>query len=333
MAFKSSDYRVAQGSKVKLKDWPTKIKAPYKSKEEYQQVLFDHSEKLSNLQALLSASASYALLAIFQAMDAGGKDGMIKHVMSGVNPQGCQVFSFKAPSSTDLAHDFLWRTSKCLPERGRIGIFNRSYYEEVLIARIHPEILQAQHIPEELFDKKTIWKDRFRSMVDLEQHLSRNGTQTVKFFLHISKSEQRDRFLSRIDDPKKNWKITPADIEERKYWDDYMTAYEEAISATSTAEAPWYIVPADDKLTARLIVSEILVEELTALNLTYPKTMKSRREELLAIRDKLAGTAKEASSGQNGKNGKNGKDDTAKTTDVKSDDVKNDGKNSGKKKK
>ena len=287
MKIKTADYRVPAGSKIKLKDWPTQIKAPYKSKEEYHQLLTEHAGKLSDLQALLSGSATYAFLAIFQAMDAGGKDGMIKHVMSGVNPQGCQVFSFKAPSSTDLAHDFLWRTSKCLPERGRIGIFNRSYYEEVLIARIHPEILQAQHIPEKLFDKKTIWKDRYKSMVDLEQHLSRNGTQTVKFFLHISKEEQRNRFLARIDDPDKNWKITPSDIKERQYWSDYMTAYDEAISATSTEEAPWYIVPADDKPTARLIVSAILVQELEALNLSYPKTLKNRREELLAIRGEL----------------------------------------------
>ena len=220
-------------------------------------------------------------------MDAAGKDGMIKHVMSGVNPQGCQVYSFKAPSSTDLAHDFLWRTSRCLPERGKIGIFNRSYYEEVLIARVHPEILLAQNIPSKLIDLKTIWKDRFKSIADLESHLHRNGTIVLKFFLHISKEEQRKRFLARIDVPEKNWKITPSDIAERKFWKDYMTAYEEAISATSTDEAPWYVIPADDKPSARLIVSDILVQELSALKLAYPKTDKKRHEELLAIRSDL----------------------------------------------
>ena len=287
MKIKCSDYRVAAGSKVKLKDWPTSVKPVYKTKDEYHQLLFERSVQLSQLQALLYGSSSYSLLIIFQAMDAAGKDGMIKHVMSGVNPQGCQVYSFKAPSSTDLAHDFLWRTSKCLPERGKIGIFNRSYYEEVLIARVHPQILQAQQIPTRLIDKQTIWKERFKSMADLESHLHRNGTIVLKFFLHISKDEQRKRFLARIDVADKNWKITPSDIAERKFWKDYMTAYEEAISATSTNEAPWYIIPADDKPSARLIVSEVLVQELAALKLSYPKTDKKRREELLAIRSDL----------------------------------------------
>jgi PPK2 family polyphosphate:nucleotide phosphotransferase len=287
MKIKCADYRVAEGSKVKLKDWPTTVKPAYSSKEEYHKLLLEGSAKLSELQALLNASASYGLLAIFQAMDAGGKDGMIKHVMSGVNPQGCDVYSFKAPSSTDLSHDFLWRTNKCLPERGKIVIFNRSYYEEVLIARVHPEILQAQHIPAKLVDKQSIWKERFKSMKDLEGHLHRNGTIVNKFFLHISKEEQRKRFLARIDVADKNWKITPSDIAERKYWKDYMTAYEEAISATSTDESPWHIIPADDKLTARLIVSEILVQELAALKLSYPTTTKKRHDELLAIRSDL----------------------------------------------
>jgi PPK2 family polyphosphate:nucleotide phosphotransferase len=287
MKIKCNDYRAPEGAKVKLKDWPTSVTAPYKSKDEYHQLLFEHSSQLAELQALLYASANYSFLLIFQAMDAAGKDGMIKHVMSGVNPQGCQVYSFKAPSSTDLAHDFLWRTSRCLPERGKIGIFNRSYYEEVLIARVHPAILQAQNIPPELINKNTVWKDRFRSISDLESHLHRNGTIVLKFFLHISKEEQRKRFLERIDVPEKNWKISPADIEERKFWKDYMAAYEEAISATSTKEAPWYIIPGDDKLTARLIVSEILVQEQLALKLSYPKTLKKRREELLVIRHKL----------------------------------------------
>ena len=287
MKIKSAEYRVAAGSKVKLKDLPTGVKPLYRSKDEYHQLLFDRSNQLSQLQSLLYASGGYSLLLIFQAMDAAGKDGMIKHVMSGVNPQGCQVYSFKAPSSTDLAHDFLWRTSRCLPVRGKIGIFNRSYYEEVLIARVHPEILLAQNIPSKLIDLKTIWKDRFKSIADLESHLHRNGTIVLKFFLHISKEEQRKRFLARIDVPEKNWKITPSDIAERKFWKDYMTAYEEAISATSTDEAPWYVIPADDKPSARLIVSDILVQELSALKLAYPKTDKKRHEELLAIRSDL----------------------------------------------
>ena len=287
MKIKSAEYRVAAGSKVKLKDLPTGVKPLYRSKDEYHQLLFDRSNQLSQLQSLLYASGGYSLLLIFQAMDAAGKDGMIKHVMSGVNPQGCQVYSFKAPSSTDLAHDFLWRTSRCLPERGKIGIFNRSYYEEVLIARVHPEILLAQNIPSKLIDLKTIWKDRFKSIADLESHLHRNGTIVLKFFLYISKEEQRKRFLARIDVPEKNWKITPSDIAERKFWKDYMTAYEEAISATSTDEAPWYVIPADDKPSARLIVSDILVQELSALKLAYPKTDKKRHEELLAIRSDL----------------------------------------------
>jgi len=220
-------------------------------------------------------------------MDAAGKDGMIKHVMSGVNPQGCDVFSFKAPSTAEKAHDFLWRTNKCLPERGKIGIFNRSYYEEVLVARIHPEILAAQKIPSNLIDKSTIWKDRFKSMADLESHLHRNGTDVLKFFLHVSKDEQRRRFLARIDVPEKNWKMEPSDATERKYWKDYMNAYEEAINATSTKDSPWYIIPADDKPMARLIVSEILVDHLSSLKLAYPKTTSKRRDELLAIRQEL----------------------------------------------
>ncbi|MBS1988867.1 MAG: polyphosphate kinase 2 family protein [Cyanobacteria bacterium SZAS LIN-3] len=284
---KWTDFRVAAGTKVKLKDIPTRIEAPFKTKEEYHQMLLVSSNKLSVLQQMLYASGGYSLLAIFQAMDAAGKDGMIKHVMSGVNPQGCDVFSFKAPSSTDLAHDFLWRTSKCLPQRGMIGIFNRSYYEEVLIARVHPQILAKQNIPPKLIDKNTFWKNRFKSIADLESHLHRDGTDVIKFYLHISKEEQRKRFLERIDVPEKNWKITPEDITERGFWKDYIQAYEEAISATSTKDSPWYIIPADDKPTSRLIVSEILVNHLAALDLAYPKTNKKRHEELLAIRAQL----------------------------------------------
>jgi len=220
-------------------------------------------------------------------MDAAGKDGAIRHVMSGVNPQGCQVFSFKHPSATELDHDFLWRTTRSLPERGRIGIFNRSYYEEVLIVRVHPEILRIERLPDALLDEKTIWKERYRSIVDLEEHLHRNGTRIIKFFLHLSKKEQRKRFLERIDEPEKNWKFSLADIEERKFWKQYMKAYEQCLSATSTRRAPWYVVPADDKENARVIVSQMILDTLKGLKLTYPKTTRRRRKELLAIRKRL----------------------------------------------
>ena len=212
------------------------------------------------MQQLHYASNRHAVLLIFQAMDAAGKDGAIRHVMSGVNPQGCQVFSFKHPSATELEHDFLWRTTRDLPERGRIGIFNRSYYEEVLIVRVHPEILRSEGLPDAPHDDKTVWHDRYRSIVDLEKHLHGNGTRIVKFFLHLSKEEQRKRFLARIDEPDKNWKFSLADIEERKFWKHYMKAYEECLSATSTSDSPWYVVPADDKENARLIVSQIVLD-------------------------------------------------------------------------
>jgi len=224
---------------------------------------------------------------IFQAMDAAGKDGVIKHVLSGINPQGCEVFSFKQPSAEELAHDFLWRTTCRLPERGRIGIFNRSYYEEVLIVRVHPEMLRAR-LPEELINRNNFWDERYRSILDLEKHLHRNGTHVIKFFLHLSKEEQRRRFLARIDDPEKNWKFSQADLEERKFWKDYMKAYEDCLSATSTGHAPWYVVPADDKENARLIVSQIILDALKSLKLSYPKTSKAHRRELQAIRKSLA---------------------------------------------
>jgi PPK2 family polyphosphate:nucleotide phosphotransferase len=220
-------------------------------------------------------------------MDAAGKDGAIRHVMSGVNPQGCEVFSFKQPSSEELKHDFLWRTTCRLPERGRIGIFNRSYYEEVLITRVHPEILRGQGLPDALLDEKTIWKERYRSLVDLEEHLYRNGTRIVKVFLHLSKDEQRKRFLERIDDPDKNWKFSAADIHERKYWKHYMKAYEDCLSATSTHDAPWYIVPADDKENARVIVSQIVLDALGKLKMAYPKTTAKRLQELKSVRKHL----------------------------------------------
>jgi PPK2 family polyphosphate:nucleotide phosphotransferase len=287
MKIKSGDFRVHEGDKVRLKKWPTLVKPVYRSKEQYQEMLAEHVDELSKLQQLQYASDRYAFLLIFQAMDAAGKDGAIKHVMSGINPQGCQVFSFKHPSAEELDHDFLWRTTQALPERGRVGIFNRSYYEEVLIVRVHPEILQAQNIPDELLNTKTIWQERYRSIVDLEQHLHRNGTRIIKFFLHLSKEEQRKRFLARIDDPNKNWKFSPADIEERKYWDQYMLAYEACLSATSTKEAPWYVVPADDKENARLIISQIILDTFRMLKMAYPKSDGEHRHELESIRQDL----------------------------------------------
>ena len=276
------------GAKVKLRKWPTIGEALSASRRsEYEKLLERHVEELSSLQHLHYASSRYALLLIFQGMDAAGKDGAIRHVMSGVNPQGCEVFSFKQPSAEELEHDFLWRTTCRLPERGRIGIFNRSYYEEVLVVRVHPEILRSQGLPEELRDEKSIWKERYRSIVDLEDHLYRNGTRIVKIFLHLSKNEQRKRFLERIDEPDKNWKFSLADIHERKYWKQYMKAYEECLSATSTHHAPWYVVPADDKENARLIVSQIVLDALDELKMAYPKTTAKRRRELKSIRKLL----------------------------------------------
>ncbi len=287
MKIKFKDYRVREGEKVKLKKWPTKVKPVYRSKKQYQELLAEQVEQLSSLQRLLYASNRYALLLIFQGMDSAGKDGAIRHVMSGVNPQGCQVFSFKHPNATELDHDFLWRTNQCLPERGRIGIFNRSYYEEVLIVRVHPEILHRQNIPDELLDGEAVWDERFRSIMHMENHLDRNGTRIIKFFLHLSEKEQQKRFLQRIDDPEKNWKFSMADVEERKYWKEYMHAYEECLGATSTDHAPWYVVPADDKLNARLLISSIIVDTLKKLKMSYPATDKSRRQELLSIRELL----------------------------------------------
>ena len=287
MKIDSDDFRVRSGKRVKLKRWPTDVKAYFNSKQQYESLLEEHTHKLSVLQSMLYAQDRYAVLLIFQAMDAAGKDGAIKHVMSGVNPQGCQVYSFKHPSAEELEHDFLWRTTRCLPERGRIGIFNRSYYEEVLIVRVHSKILQAENLPDKLQDDKSIWQERFRSILDQESHLHRNATKIVKFFLHVSKEEQRKRFLQRIDDPDKNWKFSQTDVEERKFWADYMEAYEECLSATSTRHAPWYVIPADNKLNARLIISQIVLDTLASLKLSYPATTEERRKELQAIRKQL----------------------------------------------
>jgi PPK2 family polyphosphate:nucleotide phosphotransferase len=289
MNVRPTEFRVQEGQKVDLHKWPTAVEPIYESKKQYQKLLRDHVTQLSSLQQLLYASNRYALLLIFQAMDAAGKDGAIKHVMSGVNPQGCQVFSYRHPSATELQHDFLWRTTRDLPERGRIGIFNRSYYEEVLIVRVHPEILRSEGLGDGALDEKTVWENRFRSIVDLEKHLHRNGTRIIKFYLHVSKDEQRKRFLQPIDEPHKNWKFNLADVEERKFWKLYMSAYEDCLTAISTREAPWYVVPADDKENARLIVSQIILDTLNGLEMTYPEVSAQRQQELQSIRERLTG--------------------------------------------
>ncbi len=288
MKIDATEFRAPAGKKVNLKKWPTHVEPVYKSKKQYSKLLRQHVEELSTLQRLHYASNRYALLLIFQAMDAAGKDGAIRHIMSGVNPQGCQVFSFKHPSADELEHDFLWRTTRSLPERGRIGIFNRSYYEEVLIVRVHPEILSTQGLPDAQLDEDSVWKERYRSIVDLENHLYRNGTRIIKFFLHLSKEEQRRRFLERIDEPDKNWKFSAADIHERGFWAQYMTAYENCLRATSTEHAPWYVVPADEKENARLIVSQAILDAFNELDMAYPKTTAKRRLELQSIRKRLA---------------------------------------------
>jgi PPK2 family polyphosphate:nucleotide phosphotransferase len=287
MKIKSKDFRVKESDQVDLGRWPTKGDPICASQSDYKKELEHHVARLSDMQTLHYASNKLALLVIFQAMDAAGKDGAIRHVMSGVNPQGCQVFSFKHPSAAELEHDFLWRTSRDLPERGRIGIFNRSYYEEVLIIRVHPELLGGETLAAHAQDNATFWKHRYRSIRNLERHLHLNGTRIVKIFLHLSNEEQRTRFLARIDEPDKNWKFSEDDIEERGFWDDYAKAYEQCLSETSTADAPWYVVPADDKDNARLIVSQILLDTLDGLQMSYPETTPERVRELQTIRQKL----------------------------------------------
>ena len=288
MKINSKNFRVREGHEVDLKEWPMKVDPVYKSKEQYKKILDEHVAQLSSQQELLYASNRYAVLLIFQAMDAAGKDGAIKHVMSGVNPQGCQVFSFKHPSANELQHDFLWRTTRDLPERGKIGIFNRSYYEEVLIARVHPVILRSEAIPATPHHDKKVWHNRYRSIVDLERHLHVNGTRIIKFYLHLSKEEQGKRFLERINEQEKNWNFSTSDIAERKFWKQYMKAYEKCLSATSTSDAPWYIVPADDKQNARLVVSQIVLDTFEGLKMSFPKTNEKRRRELQLIRKQLA---------------------------------------------
>ncbi|MGC8635028.1 MAG: ADP-polyphosphate phosphotransferase [Candidatus Limnocylindrales bacterium] len=287
MPIRSKDFRARPGEKVELEHWPTSVKPVYGSKKQYRKLLRAHVADLSSLQRLHYASNRYALLLILQGMDAAGKDGAIRHVMSGVNPQGCEVCSFKQPTPDELEHDFLWRTTRRLPERGRIAIFNRSYYEEVLVVRVHPELLHGEGLPDELLDEKTIWEERYRSIVDLEEHLHQNGTRIIKVFLHLSRDEQRTRFLERIEEPDKNWKFSLSDMHERKYWKQYMEAYEDCLRATSTEHAPWYVVPADDKKNARLIVSQIVLEAFEELKMAYPKVTAERREELESIRKGL----------------------------------------------
>lgn len=283
MNINSKDFQVSPGKRVDLDEWATWVPPAFKSKEQYQEMLEIHVEGLSSRQQLHYASGRSALLLIFQGMDSAGKDGAIRHVMSGVNPEGCEVYSFKQPSAEELKHDFLWRTTCRLPERGRIGIFNRSYYEEVLITRVHPEILDTQNLPKHSRNDKHFWRDRYRSIVELEAHLHRNGTQIVKFFLHISKQEQARRFLERIDEPEKNWKFSASDIHERKYWKRYMKVYGDCLAETSTHHAPWYAVPADDKENARLIVSQILMDAFDDIRMAFPKTTPKRLRELHTI--------------------------------------------------
>ena len=287
MKINTDDFRVAEGETVDLEKRPTRVDPVYKSKSDYKKLLKHHVERLADLQRMHYASNRHAILLIFQAMDAAGKDGAIRHVMSGVNPQGCQVFSFKHPSPAELQHDFLWRTTRDLPERGRIGIFNRSYYEEVLVVRVHPELLAAEAPPEPAPGDEAFWQARYRSITDLERHLHANGTRIAKIFLHLSNNEQRKRFLDRIDEPEKNWKFSTADITERGFWNEYRTAYEQCIGATSTTDAPWYAVPADDKENARLIVSQILLDIFDGLRMQYPKVSAERKAELKAIRKTL----------------------------------------------
>ena len=289
-------FLVPEGKKLKLAKRATKVDRFYRSEDDYKRMLARHVDGLREIQPKLYADDRYSLLLIFQAMDAAGKDGAIKHVMSGVNPQGCDVHSFKHPSEEVLDHDFLWNASRHFPERGRIGIFNRSYYEEVLIVRVHRRLLEAERLPAGTPDGKSLWQDRYRSIRHLEAHLHRNGTRILKFFLHLSRDEQCRRFLARLEEPDKNWKLSASDLEERKYWDDYMRAYEDCLSATSAANAPWYVVPADDKKNARLIISQVILDTLRALPIDYPKAGAARRRELEEIRVALLQECRGASS-------------------------------------
>lgn len=284
---KTEKFLVSEGTKVDLKKHSTDFTGDYTDKGEAVKDLEKNVERLRVLQDVLYAQDIYSLLIIFQAMDAAGKDGAIEHVMSGVNPQGCHVVSFKQPSDEELSHDYLWRCMKNLPERGRIGIFNRSHYEEVLVVRVHPQIMQSQHLPLDVENDKGIWKKRYKHICDWEDHLAENGTHVVKFFLNISREEQKKRFLSRIEEKEKNWKFSLGDVKERGHWNEYMKAYEEAISATSTANSPWHIIPADKKWFTRLAVSEIIVKKMESLDLKYPAVTEAHKAELLEAKKML----------------------------------------------
>ena len=291
-SIEANHFRVKPGEKLTLTSIPTKTETFYDSKKQYKKQLNEYSKEIADLQNMMYAQDKYAVLLVFQGMDTAGKDGAIRNVMTGINPAGCQVFSFKRPTDKELDHDFLWRTSRCTPERGRIGIFNRSYYEEVLVVRVHPEILtKYQRIPSEFVSLDTVWEERYESILNMEHHLHRNGTKILKFFLHISKEEQRQRFLARIDEPHKNWKLTEADIEERQYFDSYMKAYEECLGKTSTEESPWFIIPSDDKKNARLIIGEIILSEIKKLNIAYPVATQAHVAELQHIRERLEAEA------------------------------------------
>ncbi|WP_323816367.1 ADP-polyphosphate phosphotransferase [Cellvibrio sp. NN19] len=285
--FKLTDFLVPAKAKLDLHQHPTSIAPLYQSKRDYKKQLDTSIKSLQKLQETLYAHNRYSLLIIFQAMDAAGKDGAIRHVMSGINPQGCQVHSFKHPSATELEHDFLWRSYCALPERGQIGIFNRSYYEEVLIVKVQPELLTAQNLPYKRLHSNSFWRERYRSIVDSEAHLTRNGTRIIKFFLHISKEEQCQRFIDRINEPDKHWKFSNAEIAQRQHWSAYMDAYSQCLNNTSTTDAPWYVIPADDKKNARLIISTIINQTLNDLDLTYPEVTDVRRRELEGIREQL----------------------------------------------
>jgi len=283
----SKRYRVEENNYVELSVFSTEIKPVYQSSSHYKELLADHIRCMRSYQEKLYSSNKHSVLLIFQAMDAAGKDGAIEHVMSGVNPQGCQVFSFKQPSRIELKHDFLWRSSLCLPQLGHIGIFNRSYYEDVLIAKIHTDRLMNVSADNDMYRDPLIWEGRYHSIRDHEKHLNKNGTRIIKIFLHMSEAEQKKRFIARIENPNKSWKFRPEDLEERKFWRQYMAAYEQCFKATSSDFAPWYIVPADDKKNARLIVSQIFCDALKDLNLTFPILSEKRRKELLKTRDYL----------------------------------------------
>ena len=286
MKIATRDYLVRKGMQVRLAKWPTRVEPAYDTKKSYQKLLQKHVERLSDLQELLYASNRHSLLLVFQGMDTSGKDGVIKHVMSGINPQGCQVTSFKHPSATELEHDFLWRTAQALPERGNIGIFNRSHYEECLVVRVHPEILVKQKLPSKLVTKD-IWRERFEDIAAFERHLARNGTVILKFFLNVSKEEQRERFLDRLEQPAKNWKFNMGDIAERELWAKYQAAYQDMIRHTSTHHAPWRIVPADHKWFARVVIGSTIVSALDRLDLHFPKVDKAERSEFVQVRKAL----------------------------------------------